>query len=682
MTRFKSLFDPINVGGVELKNRIVLLGMGLSYAENYGVTDRLKNFFVERAKGGVGLIIVGSVLPADFRSKKSVFTDSISHLVICSDELIPKLREMTKVIHDNGAKVAAQLILHYEWTKGKDAPVEVVGPSCIPIHRGIPQPRELTISEIQQIVEEFGEGARRARDAGFDMVEFQAGMGYLINRFLSSYSNKRSDRYGGTVENRMQFLLEIVDSAKKKAGGDCPFICRLSADEFMEGGNTIEDTKQVVRTLEKAGIAAIDVEAGWHESPIPLIQQSVRPGAFVYLAEEVKRVVSIPVIATVRMNNPVLANESIAKGRADLVGMARALIADPELPQKSKEGRLKDICYCICCCRCLDDELARKPVTCSVNPRVGKEEERTVKPALKSKRVLIVGGGPAGMEAAQVAFQRGHKVTLLEKERRLGGSMIFGAIINKEIENLLKYMENQIKRLPITVKLRTEITPALVEKINPEVIVLALGGSPITLAIPGINNDIVFSMEDFHGVMNGHPSQKGGIGRKLLWQLSSVFLRFFYSPYMIRWLLRFNFPIGEQVVVIGGGFAGCEIGEVLGEKKKRVTILEESDRVGADIGMSTRWVTKNRLKTFGVRTETNARITEITNKGVRFDHMGSAKFFEADTILLAKGVRSNDVLAKELKDKASVIYYSIGDCAEPGKIREAIESGFRTGVEM
>jgi len=682
--KLEKLFEPITIGSVELKNRLVMLGMGLSYIENYEVSERLKDFLVERARGGVALIISGSVLPTDFRSKNTVFATGDSHLGIGSDEFIPKLREMTSAVHTNGAKVAAQLILHYEWSRGKDAPAEFVGPSTInvPIRQGFPLPRELTIDEVHQIVEEFGEGARRAREAGFDMVELAAGMGYLINRFLSSYSNKRADEYGGTLENRMRFLLEIIESAKEKAGNDYPLICRLSADEFLEGGNTIEDTKQVARTLEKAGIAAIDVEAGWHESHVPLVQQSVPPGAFVYLAEEVKRVVSIPVIAAYRINDPVLANDIVARGRADLVGMARALIADPELPRKSKEGRLDEIRPCISCCRCLDTELDRKPVTCSVNPRAGREAEYTIKPALKSKRVLVIGGGPSGMEAARVAALRGHKVTLCDKGYRLGGSMILAAVLNGELVRLLKFAMSQIKKLPIEIRLRTEASPALVEEMKPEVIVLAVGGVPVTLDVPGINKDIMLRMQDYQGVMNGHSPMKGAIGQRLLWRLSSLFVRFFYSPSIIRWLLRFNFPFGKRIIIIGGGFAGCEIAEALGEKKRKVTILEDSERIGADIGVSTRWVTRSRLRAFGVRTETNARVTEITDKGVRFDRVGSSEFLEADTILLVKGVRANDSLAQRLKGKAPILY-SIGDCSEPaGRIMEAIESGYRIAAEM
>lgn len=673
--RIKELLKPIMIGGVEVKNRLVILGMTSGLGDNYKVAEPLTNFYSEVARGGAGLIIMGSLFPADFTSTNPLYKTNPLGLGIWNDEFIPGLRKLTKTIHDSGAKTAAQLILAYEWRANKDAALEAVGPSDGPGGPGIPQLRALSIDEIHQIVEQFGEAARRVREAGFDMVEFHSGMGYFLNRFLSPYSNRRTDNYGGSLENRMRFLLEIIDRAKEKAGSDYTYICRISADEFMEGGNTLEDTKKVVPVLEKAGIAAIDVQAGWHESPIPLVQQWVSPGAFAYLAEEVRKVVNIPVIAAYRITDPLLAEEIVAKGKADLVGMVRSFIADPEFPNKAREGRFDDIRHCICCCRCIDDSLLGLPLTCSVNASVGREP---VKPAPESKKVLIIGGGPSGMEAARVAALRGHKVTLCEKGRKLGGLMVLGAVLNKELEPLVKWMRAQIERLPIEVRMQTEVTPALLEQIKPDVVVLAAGGAPIIPEVPGVDGDNVFSGHDIQNLMNGIPLKKGTLLR-----LVSPLAKYFNRPSIMRRLLGLNFPIKKRVAIIGGQFAGCELGLTLVGRGKEVTIIEESKRIGSDIGMVTRWVELAMLREAGAKMETLAKVTEITDKGVKVSREGSSEFFKADTVFTVPGkaVEANAKLAQQLEGKVPV-FYSIGDCADPGRIREAMASGFSIGSKI
>ncbi len=672
----KELFTPYTVGRVQLKNRLLMLSMNTGMAEDSKVSEQLIKYYTERARGGVGLIIIASLSPTQVYPDPT-HKGSLFGLGIYSDELIPGRRKLTKAIHDGGAKAGAQLSLRYKWRATKDAPLEGLGSSAEPAGRDSPQLRAATVDEIHQIVEEYGEAARRAREADFDMVEIMSGMSYFLSRFLSSRSNRRTDEYGGSIENRMRILLEIIESAKKKAGSDYTYICRLSADEFVEGGNTLEDTKKMAAVLEKAGIAAIDVEAGTHDSSKPLVQQWVPPGAFVYLAEEIKRVVNIPVIAAYRIVDAFLAEEIIAKGKADLVGMVRALIADPEFPNKAREGRFDEIRRCICCCRCLDNEFSDIPTACSVNAGVGRELE-VIEPARESKNVLVIGSGPSGMEAARIAALRGHKVTLCEKSRRLGGLMVLGAVLNKELEPLVKWMRAQIKRLPIEVRMRTEVTPALLEGIKPDIVILAAGGKPIIPEIPGISGDNVISGHHILDLLNGIPSKRGA-----LWRLLAPLAKYFSRPSLMRYFLRLNFPIKKRVAIIGGQFAGCELALALVEKGKEVTVIEESNRIGADIGMVTRWVELAMLRKAGVKLETLSKVTEITDKGVKISREGSSEFLEVDTVLSAmgNGVEANTKLVQELEEKAPVLY-PIGDCADPSKIKEAIASGFNIGSKI
>lgn len=672
--KLKKLFEPIRVGGVDLKNRLLALGIATGLGKDYRVTDKLIDFYCQLAKGGVGLMIVGSVYPSDFSSAKAVYPPNNLGLGIWNDEFIPELRELTNVVHNNGSRIACQLGLSYEWRASKDAQLEGIGASTGPggpWHKNV---RGLTVSEIHQIINEFGEAARRSREAGFDMIEFGAAGGYLISRFLSPSSNKRTDEYGGSFENRNRFFLEIIDSCKKKAGADFTYICRMQTDQYMPGGTTIEDAKLLAVVLENAGIAALNTHHGWHESPKPVIPQWVKPDEFIQFAAEIKSVVNIPVCASIRIENALIAERILAEGKADLVGMARALVADRELPNKSRDGKFSDIRPCIVCGRCHDNVFSGLQVACSVDGSLGKEDP---KPITKQKKVLVIGGGPAGMEAARVAALRGHEVTLCEKGRRLGGLMILGRILNEKLEPLVDYMRREIEKLPIKVKLRTEVTAAFLDELNPDAVILAAGGMAIIPEVPGIKRDNVISGHELADLfINDIPIKKG-----ILLKLGSRFARYFSKPSFIRRLFSLNFPIGKRVAIIGGQFAGCEMAQALIGKGKEITIIEESDSLGTDIGSTTRWGILRMLKEAGVKMLNSARLVEINEKGVIINRSNTTECIEVDTVILAQGVKPDIRFPKELEGKASAIY-NIGDCAGSGRIREAINSGFDAGCSV
>jgi len=604
VAELKNLFQPIKLGEMELENRIVFLAVHTGHGDNDMVTERLKNFYAERARGGAGLLITGITMPS------SLGRPMPGLMGIYHDRFITGLRQLVDVVHAEGTKIAAQLGIQYYWARGEGAPVEEVAPSEVSTRRDS-APRALSVAEIHQIIEDFSEGVRRARDAGFDAVEFHCGIGYLINRFLSPCTNKRTDDYGGTLENRMRFLLEIIESSKRKAGSDYPLICRISGEEFMEGGHTLEDSKKLAPVLERAGVHCLSMQAGWHECPRPLVHMSVPRGAFVYIAEEIKKVVSIPVVAAYRINDPILADRIIAEGRADLIGMARPLIADPELPNKAKEGRFDDIRPCIACGHCLDTVMGGMPMACAVNPQVGREAEYTIEPAKRSKKVFVIGGGPAGMVAATVAAKRGHQVSLFEKGDRLGGNLLLAAVpsYKGEIANLTRHLETQVKKSGAQIRLGEEISAKTVEEGKPEVVIVATGASAKLADLPGVKGDNVALALD---------------------------------------VLAGKQDVGKRVIVVGGEMVGCEVADFLAEKGKKITLLARRERVGDDIGRTARWIILKRLRDAGVRMETKVDVVDITATGVKGIRRngGESEFFEGDSVVLAVGLSPNRELAK------------------------------------
>lgn len=684
MAKIRRIFEPIQVGRLTLRNRIKMPAMAVVPPESEEVMiSRLKAFYAERAKGGVAIIGV-SCTPT------RLIQDPM--LGLYDDGFIKWLRELSSAVHAHGAKIYAQMGVGYSWAFG-DGSVEVVGPSGVslsgrpgtPFRMGGPleptMPRALSIDEIHRIVEAYGDGARRAREAGFDAVEVIASVGYIITQFLSPLTNKRTDEYGGSLENRMRFLLEIIENMKRKAGDDFTYTCRLSGSDLLQGGYSVEDTARMAQVLEKAGIHEIDVMSGWHNALIPIIQTDVPQGRWAYMAEAVKKAVSIPVAAGTQIQDVHIAERVVAEGKADMVYMARALLADPELPNKAREGRLADIRPCMNCCRCIEASDA-PPVYCSVNARQGREHEYPAEtPAAQSKRVLVIGGGPAGVEAARIAALRGHKVTLCDRGHRIGGSLLLAAITNRRIGNVVRYLDRLVKRLPIDVKLNTEVTPALLDEIKPDAVVLAAGGMAPGLEVPGGSGSNVLDHRDIKEMFTGWGVGKGGFGQRALSRLGALFLRLYYNPSLIRWMLIFGFPFRKRVAVIGGSFAGCELAVTLTERGKKVAVIEESRRIGYDVGIVHRWVWMRQLKEAGARLETEASVVEITDKGVKISRDGSTDIVEADTVVIAGGLVPNAKLAEEFSGKGPLIY-SIGDCAEPGKLLEATTSGFLIGQQI
>ncbi|MCK4964919.1 MAG: FAD-dependent oxidoreductase, partial [Dehalococcoidia bacterium] len=521
----KHLFRPANIGSIEIGNRIVMLAMHLAFATEDGFsTDRLKNFYIERAKGGAGLLMIGMAYVDTAGKGQGLSLD------IYDDKYIPGLREVAEACKVHGSRVFLQLSHQGATALPQLTGQQSVSSSTITTRKSDMLPRELTIAEIHEAVDKFGEAAKRTKEASFDGIEVVASTNTLINQFLSPITNKRTDKYGGELKNRMRFLLEVNESVRGRVGDDYPLSYRIVGDELMEGGNGLAEAVQIAQELEKVGADVINVNLSWHEVPVPQIAMSVPRGAFTYTARAVKEAVNTPVIATGRINDPILADKLIGDGVTDFAGMGRALIADPELPNKAREQRFDDIRPCIACGQgCFDIAIFHRPLTCLGNAAVGREEECKITKAKEPKKVIVIGGGPGGMEAARVAALRGHKVSLYEKGQELGGWLNLAAIIpgREEIGSLLNYLGTQVKKLGVDIRLGVEATSSLIEEEKPDVVIVATGSNPIVPGIPGVGGDNTVTAKE---VLTG------------------------------------NVETGKRVVIVGGSGVGCDVALYLARK--------------------------------------------------------------------------------------------------------------------
>lgn len=642
MGSFQLLMSPIKIGNMQLRNRIVMPPMVTNYAyEDGSVTDRLRAYHVERAKGGVGLIIVeASYVHLSGRG----FQNEVG---IYSDRLIASLRSLVDAVHTHGAKIAIQLYHGGRQTKSSVTGQPIVAPSPIPDPTEPETPKELTKEEIAELVKAFGEAARRAKAAGFDAVEVHGAHGYLIDEFLSPYANKRTDEYGGSLENRMRFPLEVVRAVRQAVGPDYPILYRMSADEKVPGGLKLDETKIVAQRLEQEGINALHVSAGVYESAVWIIQPMAMPRACLAdLARGIKSVVKIPVISVGRYNDPEVAEKVLEEGKADLIAFGRELLTDPEMPKKISEGRLDEVRKCIACCQgCIDELFQDHPIGCTVNARTGFETQFTLAKASRPRRVLVVGGGAAGMEAARVAALRGHNVTLWEETSSLGGQLTLAATPPQkgEIMTFKDFLMNEMRRLRINVQLNKEATLDAIRSERPDVVVIATGAVPATVDVPGVNGKNVAMSWD---VLSGKAS------------------------------------VGRRVVIIGGGLVGCETAEFLAEKGHEVTIVEMLPRIASDVGPLVGALLLDRLGKQGVKVITGAKLTSIGERDITVERDGNTETLpNFDSVVMAVGSKSEDTLARQLEG-SGIDYYVIGDASRPRRITHAVFEAMKVAHEI
>jgi 2,4-dienoyl-CoA reductase-like NADH-dependent reductase (Old Yellow Enzyme family)/thioredoxin reductase len=640
--RTMMLFTPLRIGPLQLKNRIAMAPMATHYADETGaVTERLKNYYLERARGGAGLIILesGYIHPLG--------RGGIRRMGLHEDRLIPGLRGLVDAVHAEGAKISS--LLHHA---GRQINVKntrgqyPVSASSLPSGMEAVVPRTLKVQEIEELVEGFGQAARRSLAAGFDAILIHAAHGYLIHQFLSPLSNIRRDRYGGTFTRRLRFLQEIVLRCQESIGKDFPLMVRISASEFIPGGITLKDGKKIARRLEEWGVKAIHVSGGTHDTvEMEIPPMAIPRGCLVHLAEGIKEAVSIPVGAVGKIVEPKMAEEILQQGKSDLIAMGRALLADPEFPRKAREGRFQDIRPCIGCLQgCRDYLYQGLPITCLVNAQAGREMEFRISPAENRKKVFIIGGGPGGMEAARVAALRGHEVTLAEKENHLGGQFRLASLPGgkREIRGYLDYLSGQLKKLGIKIRLNQEVTPEDLKGIKADAVILAAGGIPLLPPIPGFDRENVITA----------------------WQA-----------------LAHPEKAGKKVVIIGGGSVGAETAEFLLDHKKDVTLVEMLPEIAGDAEKVNRKVLLRSLGEKGVKIRVLTQATAILAEGVEVEFDGNKETLPADTVVLATGIRPNNDLEAALRPLPAKLH-KVGDCTKPRKAIDAIHEGFQAAVKL
>ncbi len=701
--RFKHLLSSGRIGTLDTRNRIFMAGMGTNFGSSDGyVTETMKRYHEERARGGVGLSIV-EVAAIDYPRGAAI----PRQLGISRDEFIPGLKDLTDVIHNHGAKAGVQL--HFAGVKAvmdiasgrnrfvPSAPslgtggVEDFTPEEMQVtmemmmsESSTLEYHEVTIEEIGQLVEKYADAAVRAREAGFDGVEVHAAHGYIISMFISPHYNKRTDQYGGNIENRSRLLAEVIRAIKKKAGNDFPVWFRLDAKEIMiDNGITLEDACITAQLAEAAGADAVNVSVyqnpdigfAFTEGYLPH-----KPGAFLSFAEQIKKSVTMPVIVVGRIE-PEVGDQVIAEGKADFIAMGRKLLADPELPSKLNEGRPEDIRPCIYCYTCVGKIFTYENTCCAVNPATGKEADFEMIPTEKAKKVLVVGAGPGGMEAARVSALRGHKVTLCEKEKQLGGTAFLSTMVNVENGNLINYLETQITKLPIDLRLGKEVTHEFIREFNPDVILVAVGHKEVPPKIPGADRKNVYTGNDLRSLMiggDGDASKRLSFLQRLLIGGGRL-IGATKDPAAVRKFSKLWMPVGHRVVILGGSLVGLELADFFSERGRSVTVLEESDAIAPQMSIPRRWRVLHQLRERGVSFSAGVEVKEILEHAVAFvTKEGDRKTAEADSVILAIGT----VPDRDLFEKAKALCpeaYLLGDCNEIGYIQGAMADGARMG---
>ena len=629
------LFEPMTIRGMVLKNRVIMPAMQINLGFR---SERARAFYTERARGGCAAI----VMPAT--SVDQFISDEVWGKPGRAAQFIDGCRSLTNDVHQAGAKVGVQL-WHAKYLPSGIGMYDTRGQPIAPSASA--DRRELTTKEVEGMVAKFAAAAAAAKEAGFDFVEFHGAHRYLPCEFFSPLDNRRTDKYGGSRERRMTFGIESIKAMRAVVGKDYPIFVRLGARGDRPGDTTAEDAAAYAVELERAGADMFDVSVALTtERGSTATPGADRPmGTYVDLAEAVKRRVRVPVAGVGRINKPEVAEAILAQGKADLIAVGRQLFADAYWPEKIRTGRANEVRLCLSCNICMDLALSQGEMRCSVNPGLTRELECAIKPAQKKKKVLVVGGGPGGMEAATVAALRGHQVTLCEKEGRLGGQLLLAAIppYREPIAELNQQMAGQLRKAGVEVKLNYEATPELIARAKPDAVVVAAGSTPAIPEIPGVKGKNVVSALD---VLSGRAK------------------------------------VGNRVVVLGGELVGCEVADYLADKGKKVTITRRGPEMAVKVSQRERDALLARLERQSVTMLPGVKYEEITAKGlVITDKEGKKRTLEADTIVIAAGATPKAELAEKLKGKVPEVHL-VGDSVEPRRILEAIDDGARVGRQL
>ncbi|MBN1473628.1 MAG: FAD-dependent oxidoreductase [Syntrophaceae bacterium] len=645
MKKLENLLKPIKIKSMELKNRVVMPPMGTSLSNPDGtVSDANVAYVKRRAQGGAGLIIteITAVHPSGQINP--------SELGVWDDKFIPGLSKMAKAVHDEGGKIAMQL--HHcgreSYTKLKKK--EAIGASAIPsyIFGFLGAPREMTLAEIEEIIDAYGKAALRAQKAGFDAVELHGAHGYLLMQFLSAHSNQRTDKYGGDFRGRATFMMECIKSVRKSVGNDFPISIRISGEECIKDGYTISDIQTIVPDLVSAGADIIHVSFSTHGSPevnidTPNASAPVEyvPGFKSYLAKKVKEVSTVPVISVGRYTDPFLMNDIIANGEADMIAVGRQHLADPDFLKNAVEGHPEYTFECLACNQgCIERlSIELQTIRCAINPETGQELIYPQAPAKTSRKVWVIGAGPAGLTAASEAARLGHKVTLFERDKLTGGNVLYAAKApHKEVyAKYIKTLTDKCKRQGVEIKTGTNVTEAMLEKGKPEVVILAIGADKTACPAEGINSSVVC---DAWQILDGEIK-----GR-------------------------------DHVVVIGGGLVGMETADYLREKGvKDITIVEMLARPPVLPQAAHGQMLYRRLQAAGIKLMLGTTVKKIEENSVIISKKGEEeKLTPVNQVIVAIGVTPRNEL-KDMLTSKGIQHFIVGDASAPRRIIEATTDG-------
>lgn len=638
--RYTTFLSPIQIGKVKLKNRAVMTAMGTGYAEAGGyVGDRLIAYHVERAIGGIGMNTV-EISPVHESSAGPRYVSSYD------DRFLPGLTRLATAIKEHGGVACIQLQHFGRSMSSKESGMPLLAPSAIPCPLYQEMPMEMTLEDIQMIIKAFGEAALRVKKAGFDVIELHGAHGYLIGSFMSPFSNKRTDRYGGSLRNRMRFPLEVLAEVRCKVGDELPIMMRISGDEQVEGGLRLLETIEIARLLEQAGLDALNVSQGNHgamsyETPNMYMEEQTH----VEVAAAIKLNLHIPVLVAGRITTPDIAESILEAGKADLIGLGRVLLADPQFVRKTMEGRRDEIIRCMSCNQgCVNRMFSGKgSPSCVFNPVTGRELEYKIIPAPIQKRVLVIGGGPAGLEAARTLQERGHHVDLLEKSDGLGGQFILAGVSPRKriFKEAAFSMGFRAYKAGVHMHLSTGASQDIIAALRPDEIVIAIGSEPVLLEIDGVN---VANQYEAREVLSGEVTVQA-----------------------------------ESVAVIGGGLVGIETAQLLADLGKRVVLIEAQAEIGSAIGFQTRPYVMNALKDGGVEVYTEARCVGLTNHKLLLNQRGkSIELIGIHAVIMAAGSHAGSDVVDMVKGM-NIPYHIIGDANRVGDALDAIWAGADIG---
>jgi 2,4-dienoyl-CoA reductase-like NADH-dependent reductase (Old Yellow Enzyme family)/thioredoxin reductase len=631
MAKMQPLFSSFSIKDIQLQNRIVMPGLAsFLIGDDGSISDAAVEHYRRRAAGGPAMVI----MEACAVSAEGVVSDHQAR--IYDDRFIEGLAKIAAVMKAEGSVPAVQIHHGGRQTSIKVIKRKPLAPSPIPCPtiRGDVEP--LTTDGISEIVQKFGDAAERGRQAGFELIEIHGAHGYLINQFLSKVSNIRQDEYGGDIVGRSRFAMEIVAEVRRRIGPQFPLSFKISAQEFLPDGLDVEESIEILKLLVKAGIDIVQVSAGNDITAEWICQPMfMEKACLANSAGQIKKALNIPVMAVGRINDPIIANEVLLKEQADLVCIGRGLLADPDMPIKARQGRLDEIRTCIACNTCMESIFRKGRIECLVNPTLGREKEMAIVPTQKPKKIMVVGGGPGGLNVAWVAAKRGHEVHVYEKLGSLGGQLLAGSIPGhkKELRSLIRFQKIQIEKFGVRCHLNHEVKINDIQALKPDVVVLATGSQPVIPQVDGIDRNIVMTYEN---VLNGNP------------------------------------PSFNRAVVIGGGATGLELALHLSEYGCTVSVVEMLAKIGSGLETMTKKILLGRLKENNVNIMAETILVRVESTGAvvaRSD--GSERLIEAERVIFAAGTRPRNPLYKKVKSLGFQTHL-IGDCLEARNAKAAI----------